>query len=101
VLLAEIYCEITKSSKSLEIINVLLCSYSNDPYLLYYQGKYLFSLSLIDKCIIILDSIVQYNQYEVWILLSRAHLQLKNFSDCLVCLNHASKWSKMKTIKGF
>jgi hypothetical protein len=42
---------------------------------------------------------VQYNQFEIWIVLAQIHLELKNFGDVLVCLNHAIKLSKLKGIK--
>jgi hypothetical protein len=51
-----------KASESLKIISNLFSKYSKDPYLLYYQAKYLWHLSLFDKALIVANSIVQFNQ---------------------------------------
>ena len=37
------------------------------------------------------NSIIQYNQYEIWKLAAEIHTELKNYSEVLVCLNHASR----------
>lgn len=50
-------------SKALQVVTKLLQKYLKDPFLLYYQAKYLYSMSLFDKSLTLLNSIVQYNQF--------------------------------------
>ncbi len=76
-----------------------MSTYPKDPYLLYYQAKYLLGFSLFDQALVIANSIVQYNQFEIWILLAEIHLSLKRFGDILICLNHAIKLTKIKSSK--
>ena len=58
---------------------------------MYYQAKYMFKLMVVHEALLIVNSIVQYNQFEIWCLAAEIHLELKNYSECLVSLNHASK----------
>ena len=69
----------------------MLTKYINDPYLLYYQAKYMFRLMAVHEALIMVNSIIQYNQYEIWKLAAEIHAELKNYSEVLVCLNHASR----------
>jgi hypothetical protein len=52
-----------------------------------------------DQALKIANSIVQYNQFEIWTLLASIHLELKNFGNSLVCLNTAVKLAKVKPFK--
>jgi tetratricopeptide (TPR) repeat protein len=76
-----------------------MATYPKDPYLLYYQARYLSQLALHEQALLVINSIVQYNQFEVWITLAQIHLEIKNFGDVLVCLNHAIKLCKLKGFK--
>lgn len=76
-----------------------MSTYPKDPYLLYYQARYLSQLALFEPALAVINTIVQFNQFEIWITLSQIHLELKNFGDVLVCLNHAIKLCKLKPSK--
>lgn len=91
ILLTELYSYDGKYAKSLSIIGVMIGKFENDPYLMYYQAKYMFKLMVVHEALLITNSIVQYNQFEIWCLAAQIHLELKNYSQSLVCLNHASK----------
>ncbi len=47
----------------MEIVFSLLSTYSKDPYLLYYQARYLTQLGLSEQALVVINSIVQYNQF--------------------------------------
>lgn len=99
ILLAELYVLAGKTSKSIEIVISLLGIYPKDPYLLYYESKYLLGLSLFKPALEVANLIVHFNQYEIWILLAEIQNELKNYSQALICLNHAVKLSKFKPSK--
>lgn len=63
ILLAELYNKEEKYAKSLSIIGGLLEKYTNDPFLLYYQAKYMYSLLTIHEALALTNSIIQFNQY--------------------------------------
>ena len=63
ILLAELYSLDGKYAKSLSIIGSLLQKFVSDPYLLYYQSKYMFRLLAVHEALIIINSIIQYNQF--------------------------------------
>ena len=66
---------------------------------MYYKAKYLYCLLMIEEAIQVLNFIVQYNQFEVWTLLARLHIENKNYVEALICLNNGAKLSKYKTNK--
>jgi tetratricopeptide (TPR) repeat protein len=99
VLLAELYVEFGKPSRSLEIVFGLLALHPRDAYLLYYQARYLLESGLCEQALTVANSIVQFNQLEVWLLLGQVHLELKNYGQLLICLNHAVRLSKIKAAK--
>lgn len=66
---------------------------------MYYESKYLLESGLYEQALLVANSIVQYNQFEIWILLGQIHLELKNFGELLACLNQAAKQSKIKSQK--
>ena len=80
ILLCELYNSDGKYAKSLSIIGTMLTKYINDPYLLYYQAKYMFRLMAVHEALIMVNSIIQYNQYEIWKLAAEIHTELKNYS---------------------
>lgn len=86
-------------SRCLEIVSSLLEVNPKDPFLLFYQAKYLHKSGMDEQALIVCNCIVQYHQFEIWILLAQIHLSLNNFSDVLVCLNHSVKLTKIKGIK--
>lgn len=63
IFLAQLYCEDEKYNKSLSIVAEMLKKYVNDPFLLYYQAKYMLKLMAIRQALTIVNSIVQYNHY--------------------------------------
>lgn len=91
ILLAELYCEDGKYAKSLVIIGQLIKRFENDPFLLYYQAKYMFDLMAAHEALLIVNNIVQYHQFQIWCLAAELHIELKSYSQALVCMNHASK----------
>lgn len=38
-------------------------TYPKDPYLFYYQARYLSQLGLYEQALVVINSIVQYNQF--------------------------------------
>ena len=77
----------------------MLKTYQKDPFLLYYQAKYMLKLLAYREALTIVNSIVQYNHYEIWILAANLHIEMKNYNEVLVCLNHASKLTGKSTWK--
>lgn len=51
----------------------------------------MFQLMAVHEALTIVNNIVQYNQFEVWCLAAELHIELKTYSEALVCLNHASR----------
>lgn len=48
----------------------LLTQNPKDPYLLFYKAKYLSRTSFYEPALLVANSIVQYNQFEIWLLLA-------------------------------
>lgn len=97
ILLAQLYSYDGKYAKSLNIIASMMGRYCNDPFLLFYQAKYMFQLMAVHQALTITNSIVQFNQFEIWCLAAQLHIELKSYSEALVCLNHASKIAAKNT----
>lgn len=91
ILLGELYSCNGKYAKSLSVVGGMLNKYLSDPFLLYYQAKYMLKLMAVHEAQTIVDSIIQFNQFEIWILAAQIHTELKNYVQVLACLNHASK----------
>jgi hypothetical protein len=68
--------------------------YNYDPLILLYQAKYLHKLNMDREAIKILQSIKQYNQFDIWLLLADVQIALKHFTEALICLNFAGKLVK-------
>ena len=65
--------------------------------MLYYKAKYLIKLLMIDEALIVLNMVVQFNQFEIWCLLAEIYiLHKRNLTQGLICLNNAAKNSKYK-----
>lgn len=62
-LLSELYNYDGKYAKSLSIVGSLLFKYENDPFILYYEAKYLLKLMVVHEALTIVNSIVQYHQF--------------------------------------
>ena len=99
ILLGELYLELGRASMGLKFVVKLQEKEGRDPYLIYYQAKYLLHMSLVEPALMLANSIVQYNQLEIWVLLAQIHLHSGNAIDTLLCLNHAVKHSKAKAHK--
>ena len=56
-------------------------------------------LMAVREALTIVNHIIQYNHYEIWMLAANLHIELKNYSEVLVCLNHASKLTGKGTWK--
>jgi hypothetical protein len=54
---------------------------------------------MIDEAIQVLHFIVQYNQFEVWMLLAKLHIENKNYVEALICLNNGAKSAKYRAPK--
>lgn len=63
ILLSELYSYDGKYAKSLSIIGLMMKKFSNDPYLMFYEAKYMFQLMVVHEALLITNSIVQYNQF--------------------------------------
>lgn len=63
ILLAELYSSDGKYAKSLNIVGVMISKFQNDPYLMFYEAKYMFQLMVVHEALLIVNSIVQYNQF--------------------------------------
>jgi hypothetical protein len=52
----------------------MLTKYENEPFLLYYEARYMLGMMVTKDALTLVNSIVRYNQFEVWCLAAEIHL---------------------------
>lgn len=70
ILYAELLTLDQKFYKSLRVTTLLAERYNHDPLITYYQARYLTKLNMNREAMKLLQTVKQYNQAEIWLLMA-------------------------------
>ena len=91
LLYAELLTLDLKFYKSLRVTTLLAERYNHDPLIVYYQARYLHKLNMNREALKLLQTLKQYNQVDVWLLIADVEIAMARFPDALICLNYIGK----------